>query len=521
MSLARSRREFLTGIGQGMLVASLGGGMAADMGFTSSAWAEDLANQPLTFGDDEPLVRFMQETAPDDLLSALQKKLASGTSLKQLLTAASLANARTFGGEDYIGFHTLMALGPAWHMAQELPESEQVVPVFKVLYRNASRIRDTGGHAKEVLQAIVPLSGASEISGPALREASRKLETGRAEQMLASLQQQSDLEAFDALLTEVEDETEVHRVALPYRAWDLMGIIGRDHALTFLRQSLRYCIKAEPKGSRTTREVLSKVFDQFQLEGRTPGDRVPDDAWVDSMWRTLLSSEPAAASEAAAAALADGIAPGAITEAAAVAANQILLRDVGRPEKYSSSNKPPGSVHGDSIGLHCCDAVNAWRNIARVANGRNQFAAAILAAYQVSRDRILPGTNGERFIDRDPLPRPDDVQRIDSRDPVQLIGLADEAIRKNDQKGAAAAISRLGEVSSSPGAVFDLMRKYAMSEDGALHAEKYYRTVTEEFASLRPKFRWSQLVALARVTASAYGYPAPGYRETRILLGMR
>ena len=30
--------------------------------------------------------------------------------------------------------------------------------------------------------------------------------------------------------------------------------------------------------------------------------------------------------------------------------------------------------------------------------------------------------------------------------------------------------------------MFDLLLKYAVSEDGALHAEKYYRTATEEFA---------------------------------------
>jgi hypothetical protein len=55
--------------------------------------------------------------------------------------------------------------------------------------------------------------------------------------------------------------------------------------------------------------------------------------------------------------------------------------------------------------------------------------------------------------------------------------------------------------------------RYAVSEDGALHAEKYYRTVTEEFASIRPAFRWRELVGLARVTASESGFPAPGYAE--------
>jgi len=38
---------------------------------------------------------------------------------------------RTFGGEDYVGFHTMMALAPSFHMSKELPEAEQPLPVFK------------------------------------------------------------------------------------------------------------------------------------------------------------------------------------------------------------------------------------------------------------------------------------------------------------------------------------------------------------------------------------------------------
>jgi hypothetical protein len=66
--------------------------------------------------------------------------------------------------------------------------------------------------------------------------------------------------------------------------------------------------------------------------------------------------------------------------------------------------------------------------------------------------------------------------------------------------------------------VFAVLRGFAVSEDGALHAEKYYRTTSEEFATSRPAFRWRQLVALARVTASAYGYPAPGFKDSCELL---
>jgi hypothetical protein len=66
---------------------------------------------------------------------------------------------------------------------------------------------------------------------------------------------------------------------------------------------------------------------------------------------------------------------------------------------------------------------------------------------------------------------------------------------------------------------FAKLRQYSISEDGALHAEKYLNTATQEFGRSRAKFRWLHVTALARVTASAGGQPAPGLAETRKLSG--
>jgi hypothetical protein len=103
---------------------------------------------------------------------------------------------------------------------------------------------------------------------------------------------------------------------------------------------------------------------------------------------------------------------------------------------------------------------------------------------------------------------------------AELIHEAFATIRENDQARACAAVARYAETGQSARPVFDLTLQYAISEDGALHAEKFYRTVTEEFGTTRPTFRWRQLLALARVTASEYGQPAPGYAEARGLLGI-
>src|ERR1044072_3311122 len=115
----------------------------------------------------------MREPPANRLLRALVERLRAGTELKRLVEAAAMANARTFGGEDYVGFHTMMALAPALHMAMELPDALQPLPILKVLYRNSNRIQEHGGRKGEVLHAVK--AGSAEIppSGERLREAVR------------------------------------------------------------------------------------------------------------------------------------------------------------------------------------------------------------------------------------------------------------------------------------------------------------------------------------------------------------
>ncbi len=520
MATERTRREFLGNVGRGMLVASVGFGTAFDMGLTP-AWADEQGGERLVFGDIEPLVGLMQDTSVRDIVPALIEKLRTGTDLKQLVAAAALANARTFGGEDYIGFHTLMALAPAYHMACELPEDRRALPVLKVLYRNTNRIHEHGGRASEVLHTVRPgARSAGSDPGEALRDAVRGGNVNEAESTFAAIAAGSPDEAFNSLLVAVEDETEVHRVVLPYRAWELLDVVGREQAHTMLRQSVRYCVKSERSRRHAAetdepRALLPRLFDQHHLPRTSPGTKRPGDEWVASMCKTLFESSPPAAADAVASALAEGIDPADVGEAIALAANQLVLRDPGRPERWASPGKPPGSVHGDSIGVHASDAVNAWRNMARVVNPRNAAACLILAGYEVARDRQ---NGGDGLLKITPRPLAEVLESVKTTDPKGLLAETEAAIQANQQEIASALVHRYGGLGHDPSAVFSLLLKYAVSEDGALHAEKYYNTVREEFTTTRPAFRWRQLVALARVTASECGRPAPGMLQARELL---
>ena len=516
----RSRREFLADVGRGALVASVGAGVAAELGM-APAFAEEV-RESLTFGSLEPLVCLMQETPADRVLPLLVDRLRSGTELRTLVAAGALANARTFGGEDYVGFHTMMAMVPAYKMALESSAEARALPVLKVLYRNTARIQETGGRKNEVLHPVAPgMVAEGKIGGELLRDAVRAKDVALAERTFAALARRSDKDAFNDLLFAVHDNTEVHRVVLPYRAWDLLDIVGHEHAHTMLRQSVRYCLKAE-QGARNPvwdepRTLLPRMLEKHGLLGRTPGTRVAEDAWVDALNTTLLKSTPEQAADAAGAALAEGFSPDAVGEAISLAANQLVLRDLGRPPQHETAGKPVGSVHGDSIGVHASDSANAWRNMARVSNARNTFACLILGAYQMALDHKQRGGD---FLTREPLPVAWHVSRVTSTAPEALLRELDAAITGNLQAQASAVVHKYGSLGHSPRPVFDLLRRYATSEDGSLHAEKYYWTVSDEFARSRPAFAWRHLLALARVTASEYGRPAAGIAEARKLLGI-
>lgn len=506
--LNRDRREFLADVGRGMLLASIGPALAAEMGLAPAFAAAD-GPERLTFGEREPLVLVMQETPADKLLPVLVANLKNGTPAADLIAAAALANARTFGGHDYDGYHAFMALMPAFHMSKELPAALQALPVLKVLYRNTHRMQQVGGHGSEVLH---PIAAAELPSGrPAdevLHEATRKRDIKAAEADLAAIARGSAEDAFEALQPSVQDEMNVHRVVLVWRSREILDLTGREQALTLLRQSVRFCCTEGKQSPIEIQTVLPKLFDEYKLAGKKPGNRKADDARIEELARTVYGESRSRAAAAVAAELAAGMSPEDVGEAISLAANRLVLCDRGRVK--AEPGKPVGSVHGASVGVHASDSANAWRNIARVSTGRNTFASLICGAYHTA------GQTGNQH--KEPYPSPELLEKITAKDGEALLHEADSAIQSGDQARAAAFVHRYSELKLPERPVFDVLLRYAVSQDGALHAEKYYRTVSEEFAKTRPAFRWRHLVALARVTASEYGNPAPGYAEACRLL---
>jgi len=102
---------------------------------------------------------------------------------------------------------------------------------------------------------------------------------------------------------------------------------------------------------------------------------------------------------------------------------------------------------------------------------RNTFACLILGAYQIALDRT---NRGGDFLNWSPLPLQGHVAQIRSTE-----GTAPSAAKPNDavrqkpsgsRRGARASLRRTSAMTRAP--FSNLLLRYAVSEDGSLHAEK-------------------------------------------------
>ena len=510
-----SRRDFLVDVGRGMLVAGLGTTVAGNLGF-STAFA-DRGPESLKLGPYESLVELIRSTPPDQLQPILVSKLKSGeVNNKQLISAAALANAEAFGGQDYVGYHTAMAMLPALEMTKHLPAERQSLPVLKVIYRNSQQCQDHGGASKATLMALHAAEHSAEGDiGLKIRAACRQGAMEEAEQLFAPLANASPQDAFNALQPAIQDDINVHRFVFAYRTYGLVGLLGNEYAHTLLRQSVRQMVDFELEHKRHNqpdnpiRVLLPQLLDQYKLVGKALGKTDPGDAAVDNLARAVYDGPPARSADAVAAALADGIDPEVVGEAISLASNMLVLRQ----------GADRWRTHGDSAGVHSSDATNAFRNMARSTDTKHAVSGLIVAAYHSASHAPFAGES---------YPLEEHRAAIKATDAAGLLAECEDAVKVNDQGRAAAAIQIYGEKNFPVQAVFQTLIKYTISEDGRLHGEKYFHTVGEEYRTTRSAFRWRQITGLARVTASSYGYNrtdehgfhAAGYEDACSLLGI-
>lgn len=496
-----TRRKFLSNVGDCMLLASLGPALAETLGFVQRP------EVTVATGDDlERLVALICETPLDELQAKFVAELKRGTQLQHVVGAAALANVRTFGGTDYDGYHAFMALEPALAMAGRMPAAQRALPVLKVLHRTKQRML----RVDKPVQPVAVEAGVASATAAALRERVLARDMSGAEAVFKRIYDTKKLAAaYDDLQQIVQVQIDVHQTVLSWRSYDMLPIAGEAHAWELLRQEVRHCVDREQGRIRNkrpepaVRRDLPKILAEHKLLEIEPGSEQPDDDRVAALVDTVLRGTRRDAAQRVAAALASGWDPEVVGEAISVAASDYTLHQRPNPNKRNG-------VHGAGTGVHAADTANAWRNIARVSPNSTKLTSLVIAAYH---------TAGQfQHVEKEPIPYRARAREIDEDDRNKLLGVLDGRIRERDLLGASAAMYRYCEKGGAAEPALATCMHHAVENDGALHAEKYFKTVLEEMPRIRKAFRTRRLVALARVTASLAGEPAPGLAEAKRLL---
>ena len=290
----------------------------------------------------------MQETPPTSCCRCWSRSMQGGTDLRD----AGRGRARwptpaPSAAQDYVGFHTFMALAPGLRRwSRELPEpTGRRCRCSRCSTATPTASRSTGGREHEVLHPVAAGGPARRPhGGEALREATRGRRHGRGRADLRRAGAGPIGEAFNDL-----QYVGAGRRRRPPRRPRLAGLGAarpdgqgaRPHAAApvgaLLRATRRAASRATTGRAGDPAPCCRKLLDQYKLleqaagrpHGRTtPGSRAePDD---------LRAPAATQAADAVAAALAEGIAPEAVGEAISLAANQLVLRDPGRPQGRSA-----------------------------------------------------------------------------------------------------------------------------------------------------------------------------------------
>jgi len=499
-----TRRDFLAAFSRGAVCASLAPTLLLRPWYRSDT--------ALQFGALEPLATWMHELDADAMQARAIEALRRGTSLETLVAAGALANAREFGGDDYEGFHCLMALIPALQMRERLPSPLAALGVLKVLHRNTRRFRARAALHPPVLTALEP----SKPRSPAAERerflaAYRAGDVEGAEQAFVNMGARAPLELLGEVTAILFETLDVHRIVLAWRACETAQTIGAEHARTLLRQSVRYCALGER--GRIDRELPPPPLREklpAWVQGAAAGhaqERRLSSSERDQLVQTVFGESQDRSAQAVADAIASGVALNEIGDVLSRASNRLLLHDRG----HSPDDPRGGAIHGPSRGVHAQDAASAWRHIARSSSGDVAIAALIAGAYHTAGQ--------SEHVGAEPLPYEQYIGEVEQLSALERLAYLRSAIEDKHQPRAMAATTQHLRSGGSVASLLDVFLDYALSQDGALHAEKYFHTTCENCASASSDAQVERyLLGLARVTASEFGEEAPGQAAARAAL---
>jgi hypothetical protein len=471
----------------------------------------------------EPLVQFIEETAPSEIIDQTLAKLRAGVPIKTMLTASALAVIRSSDlppGHHGGPLHPLVGIHAVRHIAERLSGESRSLPVLQHVALSNKHIHHPS-MGPYMLPDFEPIdAGGVEATKEAFLAAVDRGVYNMADHYFLWLwDNMPAVEALDLLLTVAipKNVLDDHYFIFPAFTWRAVEWLGKDYLPMLMRPAVRYVTRFPTPPAIPEIEGL---LDEYQLLTRplrqqTGGDETTAIGQLGERITQCNTYEEIPVMLAQA--LADGLSLEGTGEALSIGAAGLFLR----------------SLTGNPMDVHLHTGVNLRRYLVRLEGLSLRNRLLVLLLWHTGPEV----RSTQRRMEPSPQPDAAAVAALPYRTQDELLDAITESIY-NQPPTDWSTVANLGRLRAVPEVkmTVNLAQQYAnLGYDATafitrlaeiachdnfteMHAFKHHQAVVEEFNATREPWRWRHLVAGAQAAAISFGKNMEIYEEAIELL---
>jgi hypothetical protein len=476
------------------------------------------------FADEiEPLVQFIEDTDPSEIVHGTLARLRDGVSPQTMLTASALAVTRSSDlppGHHGGPLHPLAGLHAVSHLVERLEGEQRFVPVLQHVALANKHIHHPAMGPYSLLEFEPVNEGGVEATKEAFLAAVNRGEYNKADHYFLWLWEHvPPIEAFDLLMTVAipKNVLDDHYFIFPAFTWRALESIGHEYLPILMRPAVRYVTRYPIAPGVPEIEAL---IEEHQLLTRVTRQQSGEDETAvigrvgEAIGRCdVFTDIPVLLAQA----LADGLSLEGAGEALSIGAAGLFLR----------------SLTGNPMDVHLHTSANLRRYLIGLDGLSLKNKLLVLLLWHTGPEirstarRMMPALQ----------PDPDAVAALPYRTQDELLEAITESIYHQPPTDWA-TVANLGQLRAVPevkGTV-NLAQQYVQCGYDAtalmtrlaeivchdsfteMHAFKHHQAIVEEFYATREPWRWMHLVSGAQAAAISFGKNMDLYEEALELL---
>jgi len=471
----------------------------------------------------EPLVQFIEDTDPREIVDHTLAKLRAGVPIRTMLTASALAVTRSSDlppGHHGGPLHPLVGLHAVYHITARLSGEDRFLPVLQHVALSNKHIHHPG-MGPYMLPDFEPIdAGGVEATKQAFLAAVNRGVSNMADHAFLWLWQHvSPVEALDLLLSVAipKNLLDDHYFIFPALTYRALEWIGSDYLPVLMRPAVRYVSRFPTPPAIPE---IDAVLEEYQLltqpiRQQSGSDETPAIGSLgDTISRCHTYAEiPGMLGRA----LAEGLSLEGTGEALSIGAAGLFLR----------------SLTGNPMDVHMHTGVNLRRYLVRMDGLSRRAKLLALLLWHTGPEVRSTQQRMEPTVQ----PDEDAVAALPYRTQADLLDTISESIYEQPPIDWS-AVTNLGRLRAAPEvkptvhlaqqyvhygydptALITRLAEIACHDNFTeMHAFKHHQAIVEEFDATREPWRSRHLVAGVQAAAISFGKNMEIYEEALELL---